>query len=152
MAAKQTDGLELVCEEMVVDGQDQANILLMESYFDFLYAKALQEGLNDVVSKNCYGCEVDHPSQVQHSCLMLDEEQHIDVYFEELQVGVKQDEILLAWMEVVDDLDISPEIIGMQKLKMCDDEWLYSMKTPAWVQKMKKMMVTIRRLERRIFH
>ena len=82
---------------------------------------------------------------------MLDEDQHIDMYFEELLANVKEDKIVSAWMEIIDKLDISPELIALRKPNFCSDNYLYAMKTPAWVQKMKRMMGNIRRLERRIF-
>lgn len=48
------------------------NVLLMNSYFDFIYAKAII-GVRDVVVKSkCYGCLIDHPSQSEHDCIMDD--------------------------------------------------------------------------------
>ena len=48
---------------------------------EFLYNKTILELLNDVVMEYCYGCEVDHPSQVQHTCLMWTWVEHLDTYF-----------------------------------------------------------------------
>jgi hypothetical protein len=48
---------------------------------EFLYARTILELLNDVVKENCYGCEVDHPSHVQHTCLMWTQVEHLDTYF-----------------------------------------------------------------------
>jgi hypothetical protein len=48
---------------------------------EFLYARTIFELLNDVVMEDCYGCEVDLPSQVQHTCLMWTRVEHLDTYF-----------------------------------------------------------------------
>lgn len=48
----------------------------------FLYARVILELLNDVVKENCYGCDVDHPSQAQHTCLMWTKLEHLDIYFD----------------------------------------------------------------------
>ena len=48
---------------------------------EFLYARTILELLNDVVKEHCYGCEVDHPSQVEHTCLMWTQIEHLDTYF-----------------------------------------------------------------------
>ena len=49
----------------------------------FVYAKTVVELLPIVVMDNCYGCEVDNPSQTQHTCLMGTISEHLDTYFEE---------------------------------------------------------------------
>lgn len=47
----------------------------IERYFSktltFLYARTVLDLLPDVVQDNCYACEIDDPSQVHHSCLIL---------------------------------------------------------------------------------
>lgn len=59
--------------------ESTAHVMIMNSFFDFVYAKALYECLGHVVKQNCYGCEVNHPSQVQHSCIMYDKQEHIEI-------------------------------------------------------------------------
>lgn len=49
---------------------------------NFLYARTILELLNDVVRENCYGCEVDHPSQVHHTCLMWTNIEHLHTYLD----------------------------------------------------------------------
>jgi hypothetical protein len=49
----------------------------------FVYAKTVVECLPVVVKENYYGCEVDHPSQTQHACLMWTISEHLDTYYEE---------------------------------------------------------------------
>lgn len=49
-----------------------SSAMLMNSYFDFVYAKALPGVKHKVIQMNCYGCLVDHPSEHQHDCIMSD--------------------------------------------------------------------------------
>ena len=126
-----------------------AQIMLMDSYFDFLYARALYNCLAPTVKQNCYGCEVDHPSQLQHYCLMYDVEEHIYMYFDDMMAAVDEDNILLSWSEIVDTLDVPPELLAMHKLKIYDKDWLATMKTDQWKTKHRKMLLSITRIERR---
>lgn len=128
-----------------------AHVMIMNSYFDFLYAKALYECLSITVKRECYGCEVDHPSQVQHACVMYDQDEHISMYFEKLLDSVNEDDILFSWSEIVDTMNILPELLALQKFKMYSDEWRASMKTDQWREKMKKMILKIAQLENRLF-
>jgi hypothetical protein len=123
----------------------------MNSYFDFVYAKALYECLGDVVKQECYGCEVDHPSQVQHSCIMYDTHEHIEMYFHKLMSTVSEDQIRLAWSDIVDSLNICPELVALQKLKIYDKNYLDTMKTELWRTKIEKMVMSIFHLESRLF-
>ena len=60
-----------------MDTDGCACISLMQSMYDFIHAKALTSHYGEVVRDSCYGCEVSHPSQHQHSCVMLSYEDHI---------------------------------------------------------------------------
>ena len=101
------------------------------------------------MTQNCYGCEVDHPSQLQHHCLMYDSEEHTYMYFDELMTVVDEDNILLCWSEIVDTLDIPPELLAFHKLKIYDNDWLATMKTHQWKTNIRKMVVSISHIERR---
>ena len=95
----------------------------------------MYEHLGNIVKLMCYGCEVDHPSQNQHSCIMNDRQEHIEMYFEKLLSAVNEDDILLSWSDIMDTLNIFPELLALQKLKIYDKDWLALMKTDQWKQK-----------------
>ena len=64
------------------------SVLLMGSYFDFIYAKALYEVKAATIERSCYGCEINHPSQ--NDCLINDgrnrndvDEYKLDIYFDD---------------------------------------------------------------------
>lgn len=49
---------------------------------NLLYARAILELLNDIVREYFYGCEVDHPSQAQHTFLMWTNIEHLNTNFD----------------------------------------------------------------------
>ena len=56
----------------------------LEKYLMQAYAQQLVNCIQNIAEKKCFGCQVDHPSQVQHDvCLMMSWEERIDVCFEE---------------------------------------------------------------------
>lgn len=55
---------------------------LLTQTLTFLCARTVLDLLPVVVKENCYGCEVDHPSQTHHTCIMWTEHEHLDAYFE----------------------------------------------------------------------
>ncbi|KAH3890218.1 hypothetical protein DPMN_014291 [Dreissena polymorpha] len=48
------------------------------------------------VRKNCYGCQINHPSQREHDCLMIcdGEEYQLEFYFEDMLKEVDENAIL----------------------------------------------------------
>jgi hypothetical protein len=89
-----TEGLKNPCGVLFIHFHFYEKVDAMDTYYEgqnverflkhtmeFLYARTILELLNDVVEENCYGCEVDHPSQVQHTCLMWTQVEHLDTYF-----------------------------------------------------------------------
>lgn len=95
------------------------SVMLMNSYFDFIYAKVLLGVKYTVIQKDCYGCLIDHPSQTQHDCIMSDfirdDEEAIDIYFENMLNEVDEQKILLTWEELMCGLNIPPEVIDLHK-------------------------------------
>ena len=73
---------------------------------DYLYARTILELLNDVVKENCYGCEVDHPSQVEHTCLMWTQVEHLDVYFNLTFEKIIYGDIVKKFRKKVEFMDI----------------------------------------------
>ena len=47
---------------------------LVGHVFQLTYAAMLDALIHEEKLKRCNGCEIDHPSQRQHSCLMVDSE------------------------------------------------------------------------------
>ena len=50
----------------------------------YVFGKELQTQFRSVVEDRCNGCQIDHPSQLQHSCLWLeDDDWEVDSILEE---------------------------------------------------------------------
>lgn len=54
---------------------------MIQSY-NMIFAMTIVDLLSEIVTEECYGCSVDHPSQVQHSCIMETPRTHLWVYFD----------------------------------------------------------------------
>lgn len=93
---------------------------------------------------------VDHPSQIQHQCVMWSEEEKIQLCFEDMLQKVDENAILQKWDETVNDLEcVSPEIVAAYKLKVFCDEWRSNeMKTPSWKEYICQMVIRLAKLER----
>ncbi|XP_067653825.1 uncharacterized protein [Haliotis asinina] len=53
-----------------------------EYVMESIYVDELKVKVNELCNGNCYGCEVDHPSQVHHQCLMMEANERVDYYFD----------------------------------------------------------------------
>ena len=62
--------------------EEKKTIFLLESNFHQVYARALLNVFASSLMKMCYGCAVDHPSQIHHECLMLSEEEKVQLCFD----------------------------------------------------------------------
>jgi hypothetical protein len=70
------------------------SIRFMVSIYHMVFTKKMRDELVTLAKKNCYGCEVNHPSQTQHTCLMWTELEHLSVYLEEALETVDREEVL----------------------------------------------------------
>ena len=64
------------------------------------FAQHLRNKVRDLAEKYCYGCEVDHPSQTHHTCLMWTEQEHFNLYRDEAYKCCN-DEIMFIWEKVI---------------------------------------------------
>ena len=126
------------------------HISLMDSYFDFLYAKAISIKSCSVFEKMCEGCENGYLSQRCHTCLSLSKRERLELYFDEILKDIDEEDVLIQWTEAVNCLDdISSELIYMYKLKLSCKDWRETdMKTQCWKTRMIKMVNQIWLLER----
>ena len=73
------------------------------------FAKKVWNKVTELAGKYCYGCEVDHPSQTQHSCLMWTDLEHFYMYRKEAFESVLQNDSITVWMDNVCSSDIAYE-------------------------------------------
>ena len=79
------------------------------SIYSFIFARKIREELADVAIANCYGCEIDHPSQTHHSCLRMSEIEHLYSYYHEAAEIVNTRDVLCSWKEEVKICDLSED-------------------------------------------
>jgi hypothetical protein len=65
--------------------EGKASVHLLEA----IYIHAIQNEVNKICADNCYGCEVGHPSQRNHDCLMMEDEEKWLMYTADAVVQVK---------------------------------------------------------------
>ncbi len=66
------------------------------------------------LKKNCYGCEVDHPSQTQHSCLYEAPAYYFLGYFEELRAKACKPSLKLILARTLKLFGLSPHLQRIQ--------------------------------------
>ena len=76
----------------------------------------------DIVRDNCNGCRIDHPSQRQHICIMLDVDDLIRELFVTLLDYVDWEELNRNCCKLIDEKFTSNKIISKQVL-LDDYEW-----------------------------
>ena len=70
-----------------------------------LFAKYMLKVIPDIIHEQCYGCQVNHPSQRNHDvCLMMTKEERIEAVFETALGRVNEYEIFEEY------LDVFPEV------------------------------------------
>lgn len=125
-------------------------VSLMQSYFDFFYAKEISRIMYTVFKKKCEGCQHSCLSQMDHTCLTLSNKQLLELYFEDILNIIDECDILMRWEASISALDVSPELLEMYKLKIYCKDWRETdMKTSNWKTKMINMTVQLLKLERR---
>ena len=133
--------------------EEKKTIFLLESNFHQVYARALLNVFASSLMKMCYGCVVDHPSQIHHECLILSEEETVQLCFDDMLKNVDEDAILQIWNQNVNNLqDISPEVLSDYKLRIFSNEWRANdMKTLSWRENMQRTVIRLIKHER-CFH
>ena len=84
------------------------DIFLLESYFDFLYARSICSAATEVFKQMCDGCRSCNLSQQTHSCLLMPKAQRLELYFQDILDTINEDDIVIQWTEAVDTLNDIP--------------------------------------------
>ena len=70
----------------------------------------LQELINEEVHNNCNGCQIDHPSQIEHPvCLFMSREEHTDLFIEQAMLKVNPYKIMQAWYPQLEELKLNEQ-------------------------------------------
>ena len=84
------------------------------------YAEEVSAIISMMVLENCEGCRVDHPSQRQHDCLMMEDDQKMWPYFDSALEKVLEAKVVETFMNSLRDL--KPTVNGLELLRYtCQD-------------------------------
>lgn len=124
---------------------------LLESYFDFFYAREIIDIMDDVLKKKkCVGCLHGHLSQLEHTCTWSVKEQ-LELYWDDVLREVSEVDVILKWRNAISLMENIPSpLVDMYKMKLDCVDWRETdMKTLAWKTRIIRMTVTILQLEKR---
>lgn len=127
-------------------------VSLLESFFNFFYAREILDNMNGVLSKKCAGCLTNSLSQQDHPCLSLSKTEQLKLYFEDILLEVDENVILRNWESSISLLkEEFAGILGLFRLKIYCRDWRETdMKSRAWKSKMVRMTMQLLRLEHRL--
>ena len=123
---------------------------LLESYFDFCYAKSIKDNMLTVFKKKCFGCLHDSLSQTDHTCLTFSRKEQLELYFDEVLQHLDENEILRQWEETVSSF-ANADFVNLYKLKFYCRDWRETdMRCATWKTKMVKLVFELFQLENRL--
>ena len=85
------------------------------------YAEEIACAISVLVVENCNGCIIDHPSQRQHLCLMMENEERLLMYFDIACSRVSETSVMEKFMNSLGD--IKPKVNGLELLKYTCNDW-----------------------------
>ena len=85
------------------------------------YAKEIASAISQLVVENCNGCIIDHPSQTQHECLMMERDEQLCMYFDDALSKISEAKVMEAFTESLND--IKPRVNGLEMLKYTCCDW-----------------------------
>ena len=122
---------------------------MLEDQFTLLYAQAVCEQLKEETVTYCYGCQTDHPSQTQHDCMMLTDEEKAAKNFWYALEKVDEELLLKRWNKAASTMKIPTKPFMCYKLKLYDTVWRnLFIKTDKWEEKLYKTVIKMVKLER----
>ena len=124
---------------------------LLDSYFEFFYAKEIIDVMTDVFKKKCDGCKDGALSQLNHQCLMLSTKEQLELYWDYVLREINEIRVIEKWYGTVYMLDSVPiEVIDLYKSKLDCRDWRDTdMKMGSWKNRLIKMAISIMKLEKR---
>ena len=85
------------------------------------YAEEIACAISVLVVENCNGCIIDHPSQRQHHCLIMENEERLLMYFDIACSRVSEASVMEKFMNSLGD--IKPTVNGLELLKYTCNDW-----------------------------
>ena len=102
-------------------------------------ARHIGRGVPDLSKLRCFGCEIDHPSQRQHDCLLPDDIL-IDMYFDEAVEKVNSTAVIRDWLTLLLDVNLSQSGVSPEQLNAIKS-WLVESHSERWRNNVKRMVL-----------
>ena len=102
-------------------------------------ARHIGRGVADLSKLRCYGCEIDHPSQRQHDCLLPDDIL-IDMHFDEAVEKVNSTAVIRDWLTLLLDVNLSQSDVSPEQLNSIKS-WLVESHSERWRNNVKRMVL-----------
>lgn len=111
-------------ESIIVDEVvRQERLECMEENLRDVYAGFIAFTLRRLLPEKCYGCQVDHPSQVQHDvCLMMEPEEQVNIYFQEVLSMLNEEAVLDFWHHWL-TFNLDPPAHPLEYIKYTCEDW-----------------------------
>ena len=94
---------------------------LIEERLIKCYAGEIASVINQLVVENCNGCIIDHPSQRQHPCLMMESDERLSMYFDDALSKISEARVMENFMNSLNG--IKPRVNGLGLLKYTCNDW-----------------------------
>ena len=85
------------------------------------YAKEMAGLIHQLVEKNCNGCRIEHGSQREHDCIMMENEERLRCYFDEALNQLCECNVMMHFAAGLKTL--SPPIDTPELLKYASKDW-----------------------------
>lgn len=112
------------------------------------YAVALKKRIGELITERCEGCIVMHPSQRRHTCLMMSENEHIDIYFDVALDEVDENVVIRTMISEMDNRSLAVNRKREFIEKLNDAEWrTTTLKTEEWKKMLYEAVIRLYQLE-----
>ena len=100
-------------------------------------ARHIACGVAELSKLRCNGCEIDHPSQLQHDCLFPDDVL-IEMHFDEVEEKVNSTAVIRDLLTILLEVDLRQSNVALQQLKAFKS-WLEEYPSERWRNNVKCM-------------
>ncbi len=81
----------------------------LKSLLEISYAQHLTKVIKELATRDCYGCQIDHPSQTEHYiCTMTPFSEQVDLYLETALTVLNENLVILTWFDYL--VKVQPQV------------------------------------------
>ena len=102
-------------------------------------ARHIACGVAELSKLRCYGCEIDHPSQLQHGCLLPDDIL-IDMHFDDAVEKGNSTTVTRGWLTLLLKVDLRQSDVAPEQLDAIRS-WLEEPAPEQWRHNVMRMVL-----------